>query len=43
MIDRYLEALEQYEMEIISVRKGRGPGSARRIRGLSFYGNTGGL
>ena len=24
MIDRYLEALEQYEMEIISVRKGRG-------------------
>ena len=44
MIDRYLEALEQYEMEIISVRKGRGAWICETDQGLAFYaGNTGGL
>ncbi len=34
MIDRYMEALEQYEMEFISVRKGRGAWICETDRGL---------
>lgn len=36
MIDRYLEALEQYEMEIISVRKGRGAWICETDQGLKL-------
>lgn len=36
MIDRYMEALDQYEMEIISVRKGRGAWICETDRGIKL-------